>query len=244
MVGAMKRLTDCLEAVGFVDSIDRLRNVTVRFAKGLGFDYVSATVVIDRAEGADFYCVDNTPEAYRPSFENEARFCRDPVSQHCKLNSVPIIWDQDTYVQAGRGELWEEQAQHGYRAGIGLALHLPAGRHFMVGMDRDGPHVPDAKYAWQQAAELLLFASCAESVATRLLVPGRDVDAAPSVRLSPREQEVLRWAMEGKTAWEIGRILAISEQTVVRHLANVARKLGCVNKVQAVAKALRFGLVR
>jgi DNA-binding CsgD family transcriptional regulator len=240
----MRRLTECLQALASVDSIDGLRDVTVRFARRLGFDFVSATVVIDRADGADFYCVDNTPDAYRPIFENEARSRRDPVMQHCKLNTTPIVWHQDTYVQAGRGELWEEQARHGYRAGIASALHLPAGRHVFVGIDRDGLHASDSEHCWRQAAELLLFVCCVEGVATRLLVPGQGLCGASLVRLSAREREVLQWTMEGKTAWEVGRILAISEQTAVRHLSHAAQKLGCVNKVQAVAKAMRLGLVR
>jgi DNA-binding CsgD family transcriptional regulator len=68
-------------------------------------------------------------------------------------------------------------------------------------------------------------------------------DEAPA-RLTARELEVLRWTMEGKTAWETGAILGISEQTVVRHLCRVTHKLGCVNKIQAVVKAMRLGLVR
>jgi DNA-binding CsgD family transcriptional regulator len=239
----MRRLTECLQALASVDSIDGLRDVTIRFAARLGFDFVSATVVIDRGQGADFYCVDNTPDAYRSAFENEARFRVDPVSQHCKLSSSPIIWDQATYVRAGRGELWEEQAQHGYKAGVAVALHLPGGRHLLVGVDRDRPHGRAPEPGWRQAAELLLFASCAEGVATRLLVSRQGFATAQGVALSWREREVLQWAMEGKTAWEIGRILAISEQTVVRHLGHAAHKLECVNKVQAVAKALRLGLL-
>lgn len=110
------------------------------------------------------------------------------------------------------------------------------------GIDRDRPHTGDRELRWRQAAELLLFASCAEGVAARLLASGQGV-GAPVVALSPREREVLLWTMEGKTAWEIGRILAISEQTVVRHLAHAVHKLDCVNKVQAVSKALRLGLI-
>lgn len=237
------RLCDCLEAVSRVDGVEELRSLTVRFAQQLGFDFVSTTVVVDRADGVDFYCVDNTPETYRPIFENEARSRRDPVMQHCKLNTAPIVWHQGTYVKAGRGDLWEEQARHGYRSGIALALHLPAGRHFMVGIDRDQAQLGDEEHCWRQAAELLLFASCAEGVATRLLVPGRGSGPAPRVKLSSREREALQWTMEGKTAWEIGRILGISDQTIVRHLGHAARKLGCVNKAQAVAKALRLGLL-
>lgn len=61
--------------------------------------------------------------------------------------------------------------------------------------------------------------------------------------LSARELEVLRWTADGKTAWELGRILGISEQTVARHVGGAVQKLGCVNKVQTVVKALRLGLL-
>ena len=43
--------------------------------------------------------------------------------------------------------------------------------------------------------------------------------------------------MEGKTAWEVGTILGISERTAVLHLQNAMRKLESVNKHQAVLKA-------
>ena len=62
--------------------------------------------------------------------------------------------------------------------------------------------------------------------------------------LTPRELEALRWTIDGKTAWEIGRILSISEQTAVRHLNNATPKLECVNKHHAVVKAMRLGLVQ
>lgn len=62
--------------------------------------------------------------------------------------------------------------------------------------------------------------------------------------LTPRELEALRWTMEGKTAWEVGEILGIAEQTAVRHLTNATRKLDCVHKHHAVVKALRLGLIR
>jgi len=62
-------------------------------------------------------------------------------------------------------------------------------------------------------------------------------------RLTARELESLRWTMEGKTAWELGSILGISEHTAARHVNNATQKLGCVNKLQAVLKAIRLGLI-
>jgi len=56
--------------------------------------------------------------------------------------------------------------------------------------------------------------------------------------LAPREQDVLRWAAKGKTAWETGKILNISEKTVAFYLSNAAVKLGVATKTQAVATAI------
>jgi DNA-binding CsgD family transcriptional regulator len=50
--------------------------------------------------------------------------------------------------------------------------------------------------------------------------------------------------MDGKTAWEVGGILSITERTAVLHLNNAMHKLGCTTKHQAVLKALRMGLIR
>ncbi|WP_395606379.1 response regulator transcription factor [Pseudomonas sp. B22129] len=60
--------------------------------------------------------------------------------------------------------------------------------------------------------------------------------------LTPTELEILRWAAEGKTVWEIGQIRATSEATVKFHLRNIYGKLQVTNRVQAVNEAARQGL--
>ena len=98
----------------------------VAFTRRLGFETVAATVVIDHMLGeAEFITVDNTPRAYKELFHSNSNGRRDPVMQHCKRQSVPIIWDQSTYVERGVGEMWEEQARFGMSNGIALALHIP-----------------------------------------------------------------------------------------------------------------------
>ena len=222
---------------------DEFQSEVVGFAKRLGFETVAATVVVDHFLGdAEFISVDNTPQAYLKSFQMPEKGRRDPVTQHCKRQSVPIIWDQGTYVRDGQGDLWEEQARFGYRNGIALALHMPEGRHFMLGVDRDQPVPPDPVELTRLVAELQLFAVFAHESALRILVPSPSDSSAPS--LTPRELEALRWTMEGKTAWEVGALLGISERTAVLHVNNAMHKLGCVNKHQAVLKALRLGLIR
>ena len=62
--------------------------------------------------------------------------------------------------------------------------------------------------------------------------------------LTPRERECLRWTGQGKTDWEIGEILGISESTVHNHIENAKYKLRVTTRVQAVVEALRHHLIR
>lgn len=218
------------------------RAQVLTFTKWLGFDLMNAFVAADRPDGGTtFHSVDNAPPAYQATFQDVELGWSDPVMQHCKQSGAPILWGQSTYVEAGLPERWEHQAAFGYRVGIGVALHLPRGLHFMIGVDRDQPLPVSVPERRRLAAELCLFAAYAQQSALQLF-GAREVVGSRN-RLSPRELEVLRWTMAGKTAWEVGAILGISEQTVVRHLGHAAQKLGCVNKVQAVARALQLGLI-
>ena len=219
------------------------RDEIVRFSRGLGFETVSAVTVIDHPlADSDFIIVDNAPVAYRETMEDASRGRRDPVLQHCKRLSVPIIWNQDTYTTRGLGEMWEEQASFGYRNGIGMALHMPEGRHFVLGVDREQAMPKDPIEITRMVADLQLFAVHAQDAALRILVPATAQPERPA--LTPRELEGLSWTMDGKTAWEVGQALGISERTAVLHINNAMHKLGCTNKHQAVLKALRLGLIR
>ena len=221
---------------------EEFRDEVVRFTQQLGFETVSAMTVIDHSVGkTQFITVDNTPQDYADTFANPSLGKRDPVMQHCRRQSLPIIWDQSTYVASGAGDIWEQQAHFGYSTGIAMALHLPEGRHFQLGVDRDQPLPSDTSQLQRIVADLQLFAVHAQEAALRLLVPEPLQPETPS--LTPRELEALRWTMEGKTAWEVGAILGISERTAVLHANNAMHKLGCVNKHQAVVKALRLGLI-
>lgn len=222
---------------------DEFRDEVVRFTHQLGFETVSAITVIERGLGhAEFITVDNTPDAFNDTYCDPHLQRLDPVMQHCKRHSLPIVWDQDTYVSSGAHDLWEQQASFGYRTGIAMALHMPEGRHFQLGVDRDRPLPEDPGELQRLVADLQLFAVHAQEAALRLLLPAALQPDRPA--LTPRELECLRWTMDGKTAWEVGAILGISERTAVLHVNNAMHKLGCINKHQAVLKALRLGLIQ
>lgn len=56
--------------------------------------------------------------------------------------------------------------------------------------------------------------------------------------LTDREYDIVTWLKQGKSNWEIGRILGLSELTVKTHVQRIFRKLRVNNRTQAVAKIL------
>jgi len=69
------------------------------------------------------------------------------------------------------------------------------------------------------------------------------VDPAPSHGLTPRELDVLRLLVEGRSDREIAAALSISHRTVMRHVTGILAKLGVENRTAATSLALRRGLV-
>lgn len=64
-----------------------------------------------------------------------------------------------------------------------------------------------------------------------------------TIKLSPREVEVLTLSAQGKTRTEISHMLVISEETVKEYTQAACLKLGASNKTQASIFALLLGLI-
>ncbi|BBO86286.1 hypothetical protein DSCO28_68520 [Desulfosarcina ovata subsp. sediminis] len=67
---------------------------------------------------------------------------------------------------------------------------------------------------------------------------GRDYE------LTRKESEVLNWIKEGKSSWEISKILDCSKRVVDFHVSNIKDKLNASNRAQAVAIGLQYQLIR
>jgi DNA-binding CsgD family transcriptional regulator len=59
-------------------------------------------------------------------------------------------------------------------------------------------------------------------------------------QLTPRETECVHWAAQGKTSWEISRILSITERTVNFHLSNSMQKTGSANRQQLIHNCMNI----
>ena len=101
-----------------------------------------------------------------------------------------------------------------------------------------------------RAASALADAAAFELVAADdapdvLLVRPTDASDRPgaAVALSPRELEVLALLVEGASNKLIARRLGISMHTAKYHVASLLEKLDAVSRTDAVAHALRLGVI-
>jgi two-component system nitrate/nitrite response regulator NarL len=77
----------------------------------------------------------------------------------------------------------------------------------------------------------------------RFIGESRALDRPPKTPLSRREVEILQRVTYGSATKEVADSLGISPQTVKAQLERIFEKLGANDRAQAVAIAIRQGLV-
>ncbi len=115
-----------------------------------------------------------------------------------------------------------------------------------VAMTRTALGEPAFKAAWDAGKQLSsqdVLAEVDAMVATFAERP----DASPpepeaTHGLSPREFEVLRLLVEGRSNRAIGETLSLSERTVENHVLHIMSKLGLESRTAAATYAVRHGL--
>ncbi len=137
--------------------------------------------------------------------------------------------------QAAFGPYWEALSE----AGIGEALcatsyganRAIASLHLgFAARELDGDQARSVHMAGLMLTERLI-----ELAAPRPAPAGHN--------LTPRELECMAFVADGKTEWEISVILGLSESTVRFHADNARRKLGAVNRAQAIARLAQSGAI-
>jgi len=231
----------CLEILHAKTVKDFVR-ISGKMAQSMGFHSMGALIVIDHtATFSEFRSVTDAPTEYLPIFEDTHSAKLDPVTQHCKQSASPIVWDQETYVSAGRADFWEHQAEFGYRSGVGVAMHLPRGRHFMLGFDSDKRSCVTAKAKLGLTLDFLTFTSYAQAAAFDLCLP---YPQSPKPDAPAKgELDALQRSMDGLSDWEVGDAMGISETEVLLRLRRAMFKLGCATRYEAALRALKLGLV-
>jgi DNA-binding NarL/FixJ family response regulator len=128
----------------------------------------------------------------------------------------------------------------------GAAEALRAGAAAVLGQHTDGRALGCAIRA---AAEgLTVVAGDFRDLLVKDTEAAVGLDAEPdteagNIELTPREREVLELLVEGASNKAIARRLDITPHTAKFHVAAIIAKLGATGRTDAVARAMRLGLV-
>lgn len=166
----------------------------------------------------------------------------DPVIQVASRSLVPLDWDaldwSSPAVKRFHGEA--EEAGVGPR-GLALPSRGPSGAQAMLVVTSS---LRERDWRAHSTDVLRDMGILANHVHARLLaLRGAAAPGEGAARLSGRERETLQWAAVGKTIDQTAVILGLSSSAVRTYLDAARRKLNCLTKPQAVAVAMKLGLI-
>lgn len=235
------------QTLGFLRSLDRTASsadvaaLIVAEFSDLGVEHVMAGTVPVRGTPArqhQTHVMMNTfPTEWGRRYLSRGYAFHDPTIRRLGRTTAPFSWcdaRDDVPDEPLTRRIMDEAAD--FRLSDGLTVPLLTLDGETAGFSVSGERLGLEPMDW---GVLQLVATYA--FGHLLLLAGQGL-AAP-VRLAPREREALQWAAEGKTDWEIGEVMGISTHGVDFHLRSARSKLGTANRTQAVAIALRRGLI-
>ncbi|WP_316979496.1 LuxR family transcriptional regulator [Shumkonia mesophila] len=186
--------------------------------------------------GADALVISTYPPAWTTHYLESHYERLDPVVLRARRDAEPFDWGLATGqrdLSGAQRQFFDEAAEFGIRCGFTIPIHDSRGLVAAVTFAANEPYAAFRRAIDAHAEGLQLMAMYFHVHVRRKLAADRLVDG---VTLSPREYECLAWAAQGKSAWEIGRILGISRRTAAFHLENAKAKLGVRSIAQAVVR--------
>ncbi|AJP56205.1 hypothetical protein UC34_02700 [Pandoraea vervacti] len=248
--------SDGLGALRAASDFDGLRAVLPSLCASLGhrfFRYCGRFPLPDGTVATPRF--DNLLRDWRQRYEQHYEAI-DPALALAARQLTPIEWTTGLYTSPEALCLLDEQRAAGLRFGVTYPVFTPCGASGTLSLSsprratlrRHAPRLCDTAtngaHVWREHAGVVLATHLHEAVwrfVQRDMAARAKHRAAPA--LTPRERECLRWVARGKTSWEIGRILTISEHGVVFHLRSVMRKFGVSSRHRAAKLASDYGLL-
>lgn len=183
--------------------------------------------------------VSNWPAELVRKYDAAGAFHLSRLALDTGTTKLPVHGDAELLapVDGGEAEMREAvalAASHGLAAFTAFPLHSTACDPYLMVFagSRPPPERPELADLYFTSVQLF---ECLEKTFS--------AGAGGREKLSGREIECLRWAAAGKSSDEIGIILGISAYTVSSYFKSAARKLQAVNRMQAIACALRLKLI-
>ncbi len=208
----------------------------------MGFRYFALIHHVDlRREASHTIRLENYPRDWAEYFVDNQLYADDPIHRACLVSAVGFSWREVPRKISMTSRQWtilENAASHGLRNGYTVPINIP------------GESSGSCSFATEGQAELppdgallaeLIGAFAFE--AARRLAPTFAVPSQGPPRLTSRQHDCLLLAIQGKTDWEISRILGLSEETVTEHLDLARQRYGVAKRLPLAVRAIYDGQI-
>jgi DNA-binding CsgD family transcriptional regulator len=238
----MMDLDAILNAIADIKDAAAIPALLGRVAERYGLTTVAylGTGTLDRkAPQREPYIAVTYPRDWVARYRNQGYLEIDPAIQIGLRRLLPIEWDEFGSGDRDVGRFFGEAREFGLgRRGMSFPVHGCRGDRGLFSVTAD---FNNTEWQWARRTLFRQFPIIATHLHEAVLRTDGALRAPP--HLSRREIECLRWTSEGKTVWECGVILELSQHTVRCYLESARHKLGASSNTHAVSLALKAGLL-
>ncbi|QYJ06000.1 helix-turn-helix transcriptional regulator [Qipengyuania flava] len=202
------------------------------------FTYNFTPIFESHTSPQSFIWARDCPIEYQRLYVGEQYRRRDPIPRLTFEHGPVLTWTQAKRLGASdRDAQWffGVLKEMGVTNWLSVALFGPRNRDGYAAVQfSDDPDQFDPS----RLSEIQSLLSTAHLQICKIMDEGK-----PTVSLSEREREVLRWMGHGKSSSDIAAILDISPETVRTYVRRIYDKLDTNDRVTATVRALKLGLV-
>ena len=229
-----------------IKTLDEPAAIMERLAKVAGFfgldSFAISGIPLPHERIEPYLLLNAWPEEWANRYMTENYVHSDPVIYRCKGTDRGFVWSEavgDAPIGQKARRVMNEATEFRMIDGFSVPIHSPGGIQAIVTFSGEKVDMSE-----EERAVLELIAIYAHKQLRDLIPREKPDPRQATAQITARELEVIHWAAEGKSNWEIGQILARSEKTVQHILASAQYKLDVTNRTQLVAEAFRTGLIR
>lgn len=165
----------------------------------------------------------------------------DPVIQGCFQRFHPVDWKRLDWSSKPARAFLHDALAHGLgNQGFSVPIRGPNGQFALFTINHRCDDATWAAFTENHRRQLILIAHYFNQKALDL---EPDRTPAPTQSMSPREVEAITLLAMGYARAQVADIMAISENTLRAYIESARFKLGALNTVHAVARALARGLI-
>jgi LuxR family transcriptional regulator, quorum-sensing system regulator BjaR1 len=180
---------------------------------------------------------DSMPDGWKRRYFEQQYSKFDPCVAEVMTNLEPFLWSEalsKSRAEKVQRQIFHEAAEFQLNEGMCIPIYGP--NRYVAFATLTGAHMELAPSARTALHVMALYTH------NRLVKLVRNSKRSQPA-LTPREADCLRWVAQGKSDWEIGEILKISERTAHWYIECAKRKLGVATRIQAVMNAVANNLL-